>query len=651
MLGFYQIAEYRKGAIPMMISIGAYVQQGRHTLRKWALDPRIHLLARAAGHFFSGFFLSAASLGGFPMPFAMGLVLGSTGWQGVLTALGSGCGYLLFWGAAGKQGLLWVGLALAATLIPGQRMDRSLRLLLPAVGALILSASGVIFQIWLGESAPVPLFLLRVVLGAGSGALFLRVLRERNPILDWLAWAVAVLALAQVVLIPYLGLGYITAGILAAAGAFPAAALAGVALDLAQITSLPMTAVLCGSYLVRFVERCPRWLRCGAPAMTALLVMGVWGKWDFPVLPGLLVGGTVGAFLPLQGKIAHRRGETGAAQVRLELAAAVFAQVEQLLLEVPRVPVDEDALVSRAAERACGSCPCRKNCPDSHRLLQLPGLLLHKPLLAPEELPVICRKSGRFLAELHRSQEQFRAIRGDRARQLEYRGALVQQYRFVSEYLQSLSDGLARRAEPAEPRYSPEIRCYGNRPEADNGDRFVSFPGLRCRHYALLCDGMGRGLGAIQEAKTACVMLRRLLSAGFPPEHALRSLNSLCALRERAGAVTVDLAELELDSGRVTLYKWGAVSSWLLTGLGMERIGTPGPPPGMSVTEQRETVVHLSLRREEVLLLVSDGVSEEVLARCRKQPPQEPGLLAAALLEQDTQLGEDDATVVTLCLK
>lgn len=634
----------------MMISIGTYVQQGRHTLRKWALDPRLHLLARVAGNFFSGFFLSAASLGGFPMPLAMGLVLGSTGWQGLLTALGSGCGYLLFWGAAGKQCLLWTGMALAATLIPGQRMDRHLRLLLPAVGSLILSASGVVFQIWLGESAPVPVFLLRVALGAGSGALFLRVLRERNPILDWLAWGLAVLALAQVVLIPSLGLGYLAAGILSAAGAFPAAALAGVALDLAQITTLPMTAVLCGSYLVRFVEKCPRWLRCAAPGMAALLVMGLWRQWDFRVLPGLFLGGTVGAFLPLPGKVAHRRGETGAAQVRLELAASVFAQVEQLLLEIPRIPVDEDALVSRAAERACGGCPCRKNCPDSHRLLQLPGLLLHKPLLAPEELPVICRKSGRFLAELHRSQEQFRAIRGDRERQREYRGALVQQYRFLAEYLQSLSDGLARRMEPVEPRFSPEVRCYGNRPEADNGDRFVSFPGLRCSHYVLLCDGMGRGLGAVQEAKTACVMLRRLLSAGYPPEYALRSLNSLCALRDRAGAVTVDLAEVALDTGKVTLYKWGAAPSWLVTRLGLERLGTQGPPPGMSVTEQRETVVRLSLRREEILLLVSDGVSEEALTRCRNMDTASPGLLAAALLEQDTQMEEDDATVVTLRL-
>ena len=633
-----------------MISIGSYVRQGRHRLRKWALDPRMHLLARAAGHILSGFLFSAASLAGRAMPLAMGAVLAETGWRAVLTALGGVCGYLLFWGRAGRQGVLWAGMALAATLVPGQRMDRQTRLLLSALGALITSAAGVAFQFWMEDTTPVPVYILRVTLGVGSTALLLRVSRERNPILDWLTCCAAVLALAQVAPVPALGLGYLAAGVLSAAGAFPAAALAGLALDLAQITRVPMTAVLCGSFLVRFLGDCPKWLRCAAPAGAALAVMGVSGLWDMNVLPGLLLGGTVGAFLPVPGKVAYRRGETGAAQVRLELVAAVLAQTEQLLLEAPRIPVDEDALVARAAERACGGCPCRKVCPDCHKLQQLTGLLLHKPLLSPEELPVICRKSGRFLAELHRSQEQFRAIRADRERQREYRGAVIQQYRFLSEYLQSLSDGLAKRTDGAGPVFSPEIRTFGNRQQEDNGDSAVSFAGVRCRHYALLCDGMGRGLGAIQEARTASTMLRRLLSAGFPPEYSLRSLNSLCALRDRAGAVTVDLAEIELDSGKVTLYKWGAAPSWLVTGLGAEKLGTGGPPPGMSVTEQRETLVRLSLRRDEVLLLVSDGVQEEALQRCRDMGGAAPAELAAAVLTADVQNGEDDATVVTVRL-
>lgn len=635
----------------MMITIQSYMRQGRHVLRRWALDPRLHLLGRASAYFFAGLFLSAASLANMAMPLAMGLVCACTGWSALLVTLGGCGGYLLFWGNAGYQGVLWCVAGLAVTLIPGQRLERHMRLLLPALAGLIVSAAGVVFQMWLGDTTPVPIYLFRVVLGAASAALFVNVTRERNPVLDWLAWGVAVLALAQIVPIPQFSLGFLAAGILASAGAFPAAALSGLALDLAQITPVPMTAVLCGSFLVRFLSRCPRWVRCIAPAGVCIAVMGLCGQWDTAPMPGLLLGGTVGAFLPIPGKVAHRRGEMGAAQVRLEMAASVFSQTEQVLLEAPVIPVDEEALVARAAERACGGCPCRKGCKDARRIGQLPALILHKPLLTPEELPIVCRKSGRFLAELHRSQEQLRAIRADRERQREYRAAVVQQHQFLASYLQELSDQLSRRAESVTALYTPQVRVYGNRPEPDNGDRCLMFSGILCRYYILLCDGMGTGLGAVQEARTAGTMLRRLLTAGYPAEYALRSLNSLCALRDRAGAVTVDLAELQLDTGKAVIYKWGAAPSYLVTKLGAEKIGTAGPPPGLSVTDYREMTERLSLRRGETLVLVSDGIGEEEAMHCCIQHAgQTPGELATALMSCTQQTGQDDATVVTVRL-
>ncbi len=334
------------------------------------------------------------------------------------------------------------------------------------------------------------------------------------------------------------------------------------------------------------------------------------------------------------------------------MASSVLAQTEQLLLEVSVAPVDEEALVVRAAERACGACPCRKNCKDSRRIAHLPGLILHKSLLTSDELPIICRKSGRFLAELHRSQEQLRSIRADRERQREYRAAVVQQYQFLSEYLQELADQLSRRQESGGILYAPQVRVFGNRPEADNGDRCVRFAGIMGRYYVLLCDGMGTGLGAVQEAKTAANIVRRLLMAGYPASYALRSLNSLCALRERAGAVTVDLAELELDSGKVTVYKWGAAPSYLVSQTGAQKIGTAGPPPGLSITDYQETSYRISLRNGQTLYLVSDGVAEEEALRCCLDSVGLPGAeVAARLLVCASRSGEDDATVVAIGLK
>ena len=147
-------------------------------------------------------------------------------------------------------------------------------------------------------------------------------------------------------------------------------------------------------------------------------------------------------------------------------------------------------------------------------------------------------------------------------------------------------------------------------------------------------------------------MLRRLLIAGFPPDYALRSLNSLCALRSRAGAVTVDLAEISLESGRAAVYKWGAAPSYLITALGAEKIGTAGPPPGLSVSEQTELQYRLSLHRGERLVLVSDGVADELAMGCLSSKWQAAGAeLAQCMLRQSVLGGEDDATVVVVQLR
>jgi len=451
--------------------------------------------------------------------------------------------------------------------------------------------------------------------------------------------------------LPWFSLGFFAAGALAVMGAFPAVAIAGLALDLAQVTPVPMTEVLVLAYLIRLFPTSTSWAVGIAPGVTYLLVMWLCDMWDILPLPALVLGAVVGSFLPVPGKIAHRRGETGAAQVRLELAAGVLSQTQQLLLEAPEVPLDEDALVTRAAERACADCPNRKGCKDTQRICLLPGLLLHKPLLQTEELPIVCRKSGRFLAELHRSQEQLRSIRADRQRQKEYRTAVIQQYQFLSEFLQDLSDKLPKRTQtPA--LYSAQVSVFGNRPEEENGDRCLRFPGTEGRYYVLLCDGMGTGLGAVQEGRTAGAMLRRLLSAGYPAEYALRSINNICALRDRAGAVTIDLAEIHLTTGKVSLYKWGAVPSYLVTPMGAEKIGTAGPPPGLSVADYRERTERLTLRQGHLLVMVSDGVAEADAMRCCVDGVDKtPGEIAVALITAAEDSGQDDATVVAISIE
>lgn len=636
----------------MITTLRTYTRRSSYRLRQFLSDPKAQLFLRAAAYMLAGFGLSAASLNHTALPLAMALVCACSGWSALLSAAGGALGYLVFWGSAGYQGFCWIGAALLLALLLGdQRIAGDTPLLLPALSGLIVSATGVVFQTWLADPTSVEIYLLRVCLGVFATFLFRRALRARNPVVDWLCCGLFMLALAQLAPLPQLCLAFPVAGALALVGTFPAAALGGLALDLAQVSAVPMTAVLCGSFLVRFLPRYPRWLGALAPASVYLTVGILSGHPETMAAPGLLLGGIIGTLLPAPTKLINRKGETGIAQVRLEMVASVLSQTEQLLLEAPPVPIDEEALVARAAEQACLGCPCRKSCKDIQRLSQLPGDILRKPLLTPEELPITCRKSGRLLAQLHRSQEQLRSIHADRQRQQEYRTAVVQQYRFLSEYLQELSDGLARKADAPEACYAPLVHIYANRPLQDNGDRCLMFPGTRCRYYVLLCDGMGTGLGAVQEGNTAAELLRRLLSAGYPAQHALQSLNSLCALRNRAGIVTVDLLEICLDSGRATLYKWGAAPSYLVSAYGAEKIGTAGPPPGLSLSDSRESAYPLSLRRGELLLLVSDGVGQEQAFHCcLRNAMASSAELARSILTVGQISSEDDATVVTVSL-
>lgn len=632
--------------------ISTYVNRGQQMLRRWLREPGRQRALALVARGLVGLCLSAAGLEQQCMPLVLGFVWACRGWDAVSAALGGLLGYWLFWGAAGLQAQLWTLVSLLGALVLGpRRISRELPLLIPAVGMLTVSAAGLAFQLWAGDMTSVPVYLLRVALGGATPWVFIRAREGQNPVARWLGWGMLSLGLGQIAPVSWLGLGYVAAGAVSVARSFPCVAAVGIALDLAAVTPVPMTAVTAGAFFLRFLPRCPRPLRAGAPALMGLVVMYACGRWDMAVLPGLVLGGFLGQFLPGAPASPPRRGETGVVQVRLEMAAGVLEQTRLLLTEVSRPPVDTDALVARGVERACAGCSFGKTCRDSRRLSQLSGCLLEKPLVTEQELPVQCRKSARLLGELQRSQEQLRTIRADRERQREYQRAVAQQYRFLSRYLQSLSDGLLDRTPETAAAYAPRVCVFGNRSREENGDLCLQFPGTENRYYILLCDGMGTGPEAVAEAARAGRLLRQLLRCGFPPEAALESLNSICALRDRAGAVTVDLAQLALDTGKTTVYKWGAPVSYLIGGQTLRKLGAVTPPPGLCAGEAVPDGISLVLRREQLLLMVSDGLPESlVLEVCRADPAKTPGELAGELLLSREGEDRDDATVVTVQL-
>ena len=629
--------------VEMIASMETYLRRVRRTCQRLLLNPKIRtggVVLLCGG---SGFLLSAASLGNYPQPLAMGLILAMSGWHAAVMSLGAMLGYWVFWGIAGLQGLVWSASGGLLALLLARHIPEEQPLIFPAISAFLTALTGLLFQLVLRDTVPVPVYFLRIVLAAGAGLLFPVALGRRTAVTDWLVGGVAVLALAQASPVPYLGLGYLAAGALAVGSAFPAAVLGGLGLDLAQVTRIPMTAVLCLAGVIRMIPFERKWMRCLAPGAAGLVVMAICGIRDYTPLPGLILGGGLGMLMPPSQETARRRGETGLAQVRLELGAEVLGATQQLFLETAPPPVDASAVLQKVRQRACGSCSARNSCPQQS---SLDISLLQNPLDAQ------CRKSGRLIPELRRGQEQLKLLKADSARQSEYRAAMVQQYQFLGDFLRRLADDLPRRGQRPRAWFRAEAAARSRSKELANGDRCLAFPGPECRYYVLLCDGMGTGLGAAQEGQSAISLLRQMLTAGFPAAHALRTLNSILALRGSAGAVTVDLAELYLDTGHATLYKWGAAPSWLLRRGSAEKIGTATPPPGLSVTESRETVEKLSLRRGEALVLLSDGVDGEGISRRSDlTPDMPPGELAAKILEYGRGKQMDDATAAVIRLR
>ena len=634
----------------MMVSVGVYVRRWRRIVRSILQDSRAQALIQAVAWGAAGFFLSAAGLGNRPQPLVLGLTCALSGWPAVFVSLGGLFGYGLFWGSAGTQGIIWIMAGVLAATILGERPAVLHRpWLMPLIAGCITAISGICFHLWNLSQAGLLLTGFRIAIAALSTALFSIARQRRDSFVDWAVCAVAVLALAQVQPIPYFGFGYIATGFLICTGAFPAAALAGLSLDLAQITPVPMAAAACLGYLSRLIPGRLKSIRWILPAIAYLTVMSLSGHFDLMPLPALLLGGALSYLRREHPSISHRRGDTGVAQVRLEMVSAVLAQTRELLLSCDEGPIDEPALMARAAERACGSCPCRKTCKENAAAID-PGIL-RKPLGNGAELPLTCRKPGRLLMELRRAQEQWRSIRADRQRQTEYRLAVGQQYAFLSDYLQDLSDSLAKRHTPPVQWFAPEVASVSASRDGISGDRCLWFAGTDCRYYVLLCDGMGTGAEAAGEGRRTGELLRRLLAAGFPPEHAMRSVNSLCALRGKAGIVTMDLAELQLDTGKATLYKWGAAPSYVISRGEPVKVGTATAPPGISVSEGRETVERLSLRRGETLVLLSDGAGgEEALRQVWQRSGEPVGELAAGILESGRSVGTDDATVAVVRL-
>lgn len=607
------------------MTVAGYFLRSRRRMTLLMEEPGVELGCKAILYGGGGLLLSAVPVRGGPSPVGAALAAVSPGLWVLAAALGVGAGYWLFWGPG--PGLAWTAVAAASSL--GLRKLRGRPLGKGICFGLLAGGTGLFFT---GQPG---LCLLWSLLGAGAAALLSFLEETGHPLALWMTFGLGIRAFGAAGLGP---MASMAAGALGAAAPLPAAALAGMGLEAGGLPG--MTAGLCLGWMVRSLPVKDLWRRSLGPALGTAVCMLLAGAWNGSAWAGVTLGGFLGAMLPWSWLLPPGTRGVSGAQVRLEQAAGALGLMQQRLLEMGLPRVREPSTVEQVQSLACDGCPQAQDCRARDTMDEN---------LFVDPLSFSCPGRAQVLGAAARVRDRQRLVDAQRKRREEYRMAVAQQYGMLSRYLRRVADELPLGLTPGQIRYGVSVAVRSRRKDRVDGDRCAAFPGLGPRFYVLLCDGMGTGPAAAEEAQEAVELLKAMLTAGLPPGYAFKSLNAQLVLTGASGAVTADLAELRLDTGYACLYKWGGAQSWLLTRRRCRPLGTQGPPPGLDMEGQGGKISGLHLGRGENLILASDGLTFDP-PPAPEETLRPPGDLARALLIQGTRNTQDDATLAVIRL-
>ena len=123
----------------------------------------------------------------------------------------------------------------------------------------------------------------------------------------------------------------------------------------------------------------------------------------------------------------------------------------------------------------------------------------------------------------------------------------------------------------------------------------------------VLCDGMGSGGRAAVDSAMTAGIAARLWQAGFEPAAILQTVNAALMVKSREESLsTLDVAVIDIHSGRLDSYKAGAATTLLRSAGRVSRMERSSLPVGI-LPDVRFEHSHDTLSDGDVLLLLSDG--------------------------------------------
>ena len=167
-------------------------------------------------------------------------------------------------------------------------------------------------------------------------------------------------------------------------------------------------------------------------------------------------------------------------------------------------------------------------------------------------------------------------------------------------------------------RFYPELKCClelgiascGKQGSLISGDSYACFHLRGGRLALVLSDGMGAGPQASLESRITISLLGRLLDAGFDQDLAIKTVNSLLVLRSPGETfATVDLAVINLYTGKVDFVKIGAMPTLIMRGHEIRLVKAGSLPVGI-VEDIEVASMSKKIQPGDILVMVTDGLLE-----------------------------------------
>ena len=226
----------------------------------------------------------------------------------------------------------------------------------------------------------------------------------------------------------------------------------------------------------------------------------------------------------------------------------------------------------------------------------------------------VCVRSESFLREFNHVYELFKQDALYQGEALSGRGIIARQYSEISNVIRSLSHELDEgfvEDEPGKCRFSAAVSELqeSKKGQAVCGDTLVHFERGN-KYFVILCDGMGSGEAALSESRLTAKLFEEFLKAGFAKETAVSMINSALALKaDKESFSTVDILEIDLETGVTEFLKIGSAQSFIKTKSEIAVISSKTAPVGILENVEAE-VESRELKNGDMILMVSDGVSE-----------------------------------------